>query len=150
MMETSLEQRVLALEARVIALENLAAARPQKAKRAKSSDAASFNFGLDLLSLLEDHIEVLKLIHTVVPPADRAKNKLVLAYIRRAEGKLDHFQSRLAQVDGLRKRHAQNPSAPIVKPPRVSLPKLSALNRLLRSASRRGWSTLFETSAKLL
>lgn len=141
----SLEQRVLALEARVVALEIFA--RSQKAKRIKLPETAHLNFEMDLLSLLEDHIEVLKLLHTVVPPADHDKNKLVLAYIRRAEGKLDRFQSRLAQVDEMRKRLpngvAQNPSTPAMKQPRrLSLPKLSALNRLLRSASRRGWTTL--------
>lgn len=139
--ETSLEKRVLALEARVIALENVAAALPQKSKAAKSTEARShLSYGLDVLSLIEDHVEVLKLIHTIVPPADRGKNKIVLAYIRRAESKLGQFQSRFAQQDETPKR-VEKGAAPYTVPPApkpgvLSLLKPSALNRLFRSAAR--------------
>ncbi len=149
----SLEQRVLALEARVMALESRPAAPPPKTKRTKFPEPTHLNFGMDLLSLIEDHIEVLKLVHTIVPPADHNNNKLVLGYIRRAERKLDQFQSRLAQADEMRKRHengvTHNPSVPVVKQRGVSLPKLSDLNRLLRSASRRGWTTIIPKTLHL-
>jgi len=146
--DVSLEKRVLALEARVMALETLAAAMPKKFKRTKSPEQpeSHLNFGMDLLSLIEDHIEVLKLIHTIVPPADRGKNKIVLAYIRRAETKLDQFQSRFAQLPdapGPRKNGAaQYTVPPAPKPGVLALLKPSALNRLLRSARARalGWT----------
>lgn len=140
--DTSIEKRVLALEARVMALETLAAAIPKKFKRTKSAETPEpqFNFGMDLLSLIEDHIEVLKLIHTIVPPADRGKNKIVLAYIRRAESKLDQFQSRFAQLEETPKRMKNSapqytvPPAP--KPGVLAMLKPSAINRLVRSAVR--------------
>jgi BMFP domain-containing protein YqiC len=101
--ETLLENRLLALEARVVALETATARRPEKSQRAESlakdmSDS-HFNFRIDLLSLIEDHVEVLKLIHNMVGPADRLKNKQVLTYIRRAESKLAMFQAKFAQVE---------------------------------------------------
>ena len=143
--ETSLENRVLALEARVLALEKSVAGSPKKSHQAKSfaNDVSEshLNIRLDLLSLLEDHIEVLKLVHTTVGPTDRNKNKLVLTYIRRAESKLGEFQVRLAQLEDTRKRLENGASSnllpPPVKPRRMSLLKTSALNHVLRSLS---WS----------
>ena len=140
---TSLPQRVLALEARVVALEKMAADLPEKSRQVKSwardvSDS-HLNFHMDLLSLIEDHIEVLKLIHSTVGPIDRKKNKLVHGYIRRAEFKLDQFQTRFAQLEEMQKRFEngakKDPSPPPAKPREVALPKPSALNRLLRSAA---------------
>jgi hypothetical protein len=146
--ETLLENRVLALEARVVALEKSVADFPQKSQQAKSfardvSDS-HLNFRMELLSMIEDHIEVLKLVHTMVGPTDRSKNKMVLSYIRRAESKLGQFQLRFTQLDETHKR-LQNgaPPKPAAQPPklrglrRVSLLKSTALNQLLRSVS---WS----------
>ena len=143
--ETMLETRVLALEARVIALEKSLADLPQKSQQAKSfardvSDS-HLNFRMELLSMIEDHVEVLKLVHTMVGPTDRSKNKMVLSYIRRAESKLGHFQSRFSQLDETRNRLEngvpQEPPARPLKQRAVSLFKPSTLNQLLRSLS---WS----------
>jgi len=140
-LETSLENRVLALEARVQALEKMAADLPEKTKQVKgwAKDVSASH--VDLLSLIEDHIEVLKLIHSTVGPIDRKKNKLVLGYIRRAEFKLGQFQARFAQLEDMQKRVAngapktpESPSVPPAKARSGSLP--SSLNRLLRSVSR--------------
>jgi hypothetical protein len=140
---TSLPQRVLALEARVMVLEKMAADLPEKSRRVKSwakdVSESHLNFHMDSLSLIEDHIEVLKLISSTVGPVDRKKNKLVHGYIRRAEFKLGQFQARLAQLEEMQKRFEngapKNPSPMPVEPREVSLPKPSALNRLLRTAS---------------
>jgi hypothetical protein len=141
--ETSLENRVLALETRVLALEALAAAQPEKTKRANSfvQDASEshLNFRIELLSFIEDHIEVLKLVHNIVGPTDRGKNKLILTYIRRAESKLDKFQARFAWLEETRKNiekgAPQNPPPAPAKSRGASLLKSPALNRLLRSVS---------------
>ena len=141
--ETSLEQRVLALEARVQALEALAPGLPEKSRRvnslAKNVSESHLNFRIELLSLIEDHIEVLKLMHSLVGPTDNAKNKLVLTYIRRAESKLDQFQARFAQLEETRKHlengAPQNPPGPEPKPRGASTLKTSGLNQLLRSAA---------------
>jgi hypothetical protein len=140
--EHPLEQRLLALEARVVALETVAADLPEKSKRVKSYardvSASNLNSRLELLSLIEDHVEVLKLIHGMVKPVDSAKNKLVLNYIRRAESKLEHFQSRFAQLEETHKRleNGSGYTVPPEKPGVLALFKASALNRLLRSAAR--------------
>jgi hypothetical protein len=143
--ETMFEERVLALEARVIALEKSIAELPEKSHQAKSyardvSDS-HLNFRMELLSMIEDHIEVLKLVHTMVGPTDRSRNKMVLSYIRRAESKLGQFQARFTQLDETRKQLEKGappkPPGPSAKPRRVSLLKPSTLNQLLRSAS---WS----------
>jgi len=141
--ETSLEKRVLALETRVQALEALAPGLPEKSRRvnslAKNVSESHLNFRLELLSLVEDHIEVLKLMHSLVGPTDKAKNKLVLTYIRRAESKLDQFQARFAQLEETRKRLENNPpqNPPESEPKSDEIPPLkpSKLNQLLRSAS---------------
>ncbi len=141
--ETSLEKRVLALEARVQALEALAPGLPEKSRRvdslAKNVSESHLNFRIELLSLIEDHIEVLKLMHSIVGPTDNAKNKLVLTYIRRAESKLDQFQAHFAQLEETRKRLENNPPQnspePGPKPGDAPPLKPSRLNRLLRSAS---------------
>lgn len=140
---TSLPQRVLALEARVQVLEKMAADLPEKSRQVKSwakdVSESHLKFHMDLLSLIEDHIEVLKLIHSTVGPVDRKKNKLVHGYIRRAEFKLGQFQARFAQLEEMQNRFEngskKNPSSLPAKPRDVSSPKPSALNRLLRSAS---------------
>jgi hypothetical protein len=145
-LETSLENRLLALEARVAALETVTARLPEKSKRAESfardMSESHFNFRIDLLSLIEDHVEVLKLIHNMVGPADRLKNKQVLTYIRRAESKLGQFQAQYAQLEARHKRPGNaTPQSPAALPPKrrsLSLLKPSALNRLLRSAV--GWN----------
>ena len=137
---TSLPNRVQALEARVLALENMAADLPEKSRQVKSwaRDVSESHrkFHVDLLSLIEDHVEVLKLIHNTVGPIDRKKNKLVLGYIRRAEFKLGQFQARFTQLEEMQKRFEngapQNPSPSPAQDRDV--PKPSALNRLLRSA----------------
>ena len=143
--EIMLEDRVLALEARVIALEKSLADLPEKSQQAKSyardvSDS-HLNFRMELLSMIEDHVEVLKLIHTMVGPTDRSKNKMVLSYIRRAESKLGHFQSRFSQLDETRKQLENGaPQKSPAQPSRrraASLFKPSTLNQLLRSLS---WS----------
>jgi hypothetical protein len=139
--ETLLENRVLALEARVLALEKSIADLPGKSRQAKSyardASESHLNFRMDLLSLIEDHVEVLKLVHNMVGPTDRNKNKLVLTYIRRAESKLGEFQVRFAQWEDTRKRLENdvptNLPAPASKPRGVSLLKPSNLNHLLRS-----------------
>ncbi|HTR43824.1 MAG TPA: hypothetical protein VMH87_19610 [Pseudomonadales bacterium] len=140
---TSLSNRVLALEARVQVLEKMAANLPEKSRQVKSwardvSDS-HLKFHMDMLSLIEDHVEVLKLIHSTVGPIDRKKNKLVHGYIRRAEFKLGQFQERFAQLEEMQKRFEngapQNSPPPPVEPREISLPKPSALNRLLRTAS---------------
>jgi hypothetical protein len=144
--ETMLEDRVLALEARVIALEKSIAELPEKSHQAKSyardvSDS-HLNFRMELLSMIEDHVEVLKLIHTMVGPTDRSKNKMVLSYIRRAESKLGHFQARFSQLDETRKRLDNGaPQEPPVRPLRqraVALFKPATLGQILRSLS---WSS---------
>jgi hypothetical protein len=140
---TSLPQRVLALEARVLALEKKAGDLPEKSRQVKSwakdVSESHLNFHMDLLSLIEDHIEVLKLIHSTVGPIDRKKNKLVHGYIRRAEFKFGQFQERFAQLEEMQKRFEngapKSSSSLPAKPREVSLPKPSALNRLLRTAS---------------
>ena len=140
---TSLPQRVLALEARVMVLEKMAADLPEKSRQVKSwakdVSESHLNFHMDSLSLIEDHIEVLKLIHSTVGPVDRKKNKLVHGYIRRAEFKLSQFQARFTQLEEVQKRLEDGTpknSPPVPAQPReVALPKPSALNRLLRSAS---------------
>lgn len=140
---TSLPQRVLALEARVLALEKMAADLPEKSRQVKSwardVSESHLNFHMDLLSLIEDHIEVLKLIHSTVGPVDRKRNKLVHGYIRRAEFKFDQFQTRFAQLEEMQKRlengAQKNVSSMPAEPREVALPKPSALNRLLRTAS---------------
>jgi hypothetical protein len=75
--ETLLENRVLSIEARVVALEKSIADLPEKSQQAKSFardvSASNLNFRMELLSLIEDHIEVLKLVHTMVGPTDRSK-----------------------------------------------------------------------------
>jgi hypothetical protein len=143
--ETMLETRVLALEARVVALEKSIADLPGKSQQAKSFardvSASHLNFRMELLSMIEDHIEVLKLVHTMVGPTDRSKNKMVLSYIRRAESKLGHFQARFTQLDETRKRlengaPQKTPARPSKRRP-MSLFKPSTLNQLLRSLS---WS----------
>jgi hypothetical protein len=140
---TSLPQRILALEARVLALEKMAGDLPEKSRQVKSwardvSDS-HLKFHMDMLSLIEDHVEVLKLIHSTVGPIDRKKNKLVHGYIRRAEFKLGQFQARFAHLEEMQKRFEngapKNPALPHAKPREVSLPKPSALDRLLRSAA---------------
>ena len=140
-----LEDRVLALETRVVELEKSIADLPQKSQQAKSFardvSESHLNFRMELLSMIEDHIEVLKLVHTMVGPTDRSKNKMVLSYIRRAESKLGHFQARFTQLDETRK-YLENgaPQKPPVQPSKrraVSLFKPSTLNQLLRSFS---WS----------
>ena len=140
-LETSLENRVLALEARVQALEKMAADLPEKTKQVKGWAKDVSDSHVDLLSLIEDHIEVLKLIHSTVGPIDRKKNKLVLGYIRRAEFKLGQFQARFTQMEDMQKRLSngapktlEKASVPPAKPRSGSLP--SSLNRLLRSVSR--------------
>lgn len=137
-LETSLENRVRALEARVLALEKMAADLPEKSKQVKSWAKDLSASYLDSLYLIEDHIEVLKLIHSTVGPIDRKKNKLVLGYIRRAEFKLGQFQARFAQLGEVQKRLAngvpENPPALPAKPRGASLP--SPFNRFLRSVSR--------------
>lgn len=143
--ETMLEDRVLALEARVVALEKSIADLPEKSQQAKSFardvSESHLNFRMELLSMIEDHIEVLKLVHTMVGPTDRNKNKMVLSYIRRAESKLGHFQARFTQLDETRKRlengAPQKTPAQPSKLRAVSLFKPSTLNQLLRSLS---WS----------
>jgi hypothetical protein len=143
--ETLLENRVLALEARVIALEKTISDLPQKSQQAKSFardvSASHLNFRMELLSMIEDHIEVLKLVHTMVGPTDRSKNKMVLSYIRRAESKLGQFQVRFTQLDETRQRLENGaPPKPAARPSKlrsVSLFKPSTLNQLLRSFS---WS----------
>jgi hypothetical protein len=143
--ETMLEDRVLALETRVVALEKSIADLPQKSQQAKSFardvSESHLNFRMELLSMIEDHIEVLKLVHTMVGPTDRNKNKMVLSYIRRAESKLGHFQARFTQLDETRKRlengAPQKTPAQPSKLRAVSLFKPSTLNQLLRSLS---WS----------
>jgi hypothetical protein len=143
--ETLLENRLLALETRVVALEKSVADLPGKSQQAKTFardvSESHLNFRMDLLSMIEDHIEVLKLVHTMVGPTDRSKNKMVLSYIRRAESKLGQFQARFTQLDETRKQleNAPSPKTPVppAKPRRVSLLKPSALNQLLRSLS---WS----------
>jgi hypothetical protein len=140
-----LEDRVLALEARVVALEKSIADLPEKSQQAKSFardvSESHLNFRMELLSMIEDHIEVLKLVHTMVGPTDRNKNKMVLSYIRRAESKLGHFQARFTQLDETRKRlengAPQKTPAQPSKLRAVSLFKPSTLNQLLRSLS---WS----------
>ena len=140
---TSLPQRVLALEARIVALEKMAADLPEKSRQVKSwakdVSESHLNFHMDSLSLIEDHIEVLKMISSTVGPVDRKKNKLVHGYIRRAEFKLGQFQARLAQLEEMQKRFEngapKNPSPMPAQPREVALPKPSALNRLLRTAS---------------
>jgi hypothetical protein len=146
---TSLSNRVLALEARVQALEKMAGDLPEKSRQVKSwaKDVADshLKFHMDLLSLVEDHIEVLKLIHSTVGPIDRKKNRLVHGYIRRAEFKLGQFQARFAQLEEMQKRFEngapKNPSPPPSPPPppakplAVSLLRPAALTRLLRPAS---------------
>jgi hypothetical protein len=140
-----LEDRVLALEARVVALEKSIADLPEKSQQAKSFardvSESHLNFRMELLSMIEDHIEVLKLVHTMVGPTDRSKNKMVLSYIRRAESKLGHFQARFTQLDETRKRlengAPQKTPAQPSKLRAVSLFKPSTLNQLLRSLS---WS----------
>jgi hypothetical protein len=140
-----LEDRVLALETRVVALEKSIADLPQKSQQAKSFardvSESHLNFRMELLSMIEDHIEVLKLVHTMVGPTDRNKNKMVLSYIRRAESKLGHFQARFTQLDETRKRlengAPQKTPAQPSKLRAVSLFKPSTLNQLLRSLS---WS----------
>lgn len=140
-----LESRLLALEARVVALEKNLADLPEKSQQAKSfaRDVSNshLNFRMELLSMIEDHIEVLKLVHTMVGPTDRTKNKMVLSYIRRAESKLGHFQSRFSQLDATRQRLEEGvPQEPPASPLRqraVSLFKPATLNQLLRSLS---WS----------
>jgi len=136
----TLESRVLALEGRVLALEKIAVTMPEKNRRASlARDESHLNTRLELLSLLEDHIEVLKLIHSTVVPTDRGKNKLVLNYIRRAESTLDQFQARIAQVEEVHKDRengaVQNPVPRSAKPRSTPLPKPSALDRLLRSVA---------------
>jgi hypothetical protein len=143
--ETMLESRLLALEARVVALEKNLADLPEKSQQAKSfaRDVSNshLNFRMELLSMIEDHIEVLKLVHTMVGPTDRTKNKMVLSYIRRAESKLGHFQTRFSQLDATRQRLEEGvPQEPPARPLRqraVSLFKPATLNQLLRSLS---WS----------
>lgn len=145
--ETMLEDRVLAIEARVVALEKSIADLPEKSKQAKSfardvSDS-HLNFRMELLSMIEDHIEVLKLVHTMVGPTDRSKNKMVLSFIRRAESKLGHFQSRFSQLDETRSR-LESGAPPKTSPSslklRVSLLKPSNLNQMLRSLRSVSWS----------
>jgi hypothetical protein len=143
--ETLLENRVLAIEARVVALEKSIAELPKKSQQAKSFardvSASHLNFRMELLSMIEDHIEVLKLVHTMVGPTDRSKNKMVLSYIRRAESKLGQFQVRFTQLDETRQRLENNaPPKPVTRPSKlrsISLLKPSTLNQLLRSLS---WS----------
>lgn len=140
--ETSLEKRVLALEARVMVLEKMTAGLPENSRRVKSfaKDVSESHLGFraDLLALIEDHVEVLKLVHSLVAPADAGKNKLVLTYIRRAESKLDQFQARFAHLE---KTHLNLESNGTEHSPQLSkkaaVPRLksSALNRLVRSAA---------------
>jgi hypothetical protein len=144
---TSLSQRVLALEARVQVLENMAADLPEKSRQVKSwakdVSESHLKFHMDMLSLIEDHIEVLKLIHSTVGPIDRKKNKLVHGYIRRAEFKLGQFQARFAQLEEMQKRFENgapktpppSPPPPPAKPIVASLLRPPALTRLLRSAA---------------
>lgn len=141
--ETSLENRVLALEARVMALETMTAGLSQKSQRAESfvrdASMSQLTSRMELLSLIEDHVEVLKLIHNMVGPADRLKNKQVLTYIRRAESKLAQFHAQFAQLEAkykpLEKNAPQNPVAEIPEPRRLSVPKLLTMTRLLRPAA---------------
>src|SRR5215469_15155572 len=144
---TSLPQRVLALEARVQVLEKVAADLPEKSRQVKSwaKDVSESHrkFHVEMLSLIEDHIEVLKMIHSTVGPIDRKKNKLVHGYIRRAEFKLGQFQTRFAQLEEMQKRFESSapknaspqPPPPPVKPLVASLLRPPALTRLLRSAA---------------
>lgn len=141
--QTSLENRVLALEARVVALETLSAGLSQKSQRAESfardASMSQLNSRMELLSLIEDHVEVLKLIHNMVGPADRLKNKQVLTYIRRAESKLAQFHAQYAQLEAKyqpkEKSAPKNPVAETLEPRRSSLPKLLTMTRLLRPAA---------------
>lgn len=144
---TSLPQRVLALEARVQVLEKMTADLPEKSRQVKSwakdVSESHLKFHVDTLSLIEDHIEVLKLIHSTVGPVDRKKNKLVHGYIRRAEFKLGQFQTRFAQLEEMQKRLENgapknpplSPQSPPAKPLVASLLRPPALTRLLRSAA---------------
>jgi BMFP domain-containing protein YqiC len=132
--ETSLEHRLLALEARVVALEKSVAGSPKNSRAAEAARDASESH-LDLLSLIEDHVEVLKLIHNLVGPADRLKNKQVLTYIRRAETKLAMFQAKFAQLEARHPR-VENDVPPSQKSSRESRLKSLPLSRLLRSAVR--------------
>jgi BMFP domain-containing protein YqiC len=141
--QTSLENRVVALEARVVALESLTASLSQKTKRAESfardASLSQLNSKVEVLSLIEDHVEVLKLIHNMVGPADRLKNKQVLTYIQRAESKLAQFQARFAQLEAKyqpRETQApQNPAPEPAEPRRTFLPKPFTITRLLRPAA---------------
>lgn len=138
---------MLALEARVVALETTTARRSEKSQRAESlardMSESNLNFRLDLLALIEDHVELLKLVHNMVGPADRVKNKQVLTFIQRAESKLAQFQSQFAQLEA---RH--NPSAPVVPPipaPRANRSRaLAYLNplTLYRSLRPAAWWNL--------
>jgi hypothetical protein len=55
-----------------------------------------------LLTLIEDHFEILKLINAMTASDDGGKNKMVLTYIRRAESKLDQFQAKFSELETTR------------------------------------------------
>ena len=103
-----LENRMAALEARVLALERTTVNASDASKHLKEfSDTVTethLRFRADLISLIHDHIDVLKFVHDTATPCDGHTNKLVRTYIRRAEGQLDQFQKRFAQLEAAGER----------------------------------------------
>ena len=102
----SLEHRVQVLEARVQLLEKFAGRLPEMSKAVKAYahkvTESHLNFRGDLLTLIEDHFEILKLINAMTASDDSGKNKMVLTYIRRAESKLDQFQAKFSELETTR------------------------------------------------
>ncbi len=107
-LSVALENRMIALEARVQALEQTNAKAPDASKHlqafADSVTETHLRFRADLVSLIHDHIDVLKLVHDMARPCDSETNELVRTYIRRAEGQLDQFQKRFAALEAAGER----------------------------------------------
>lgn len=97
------ENRILALEARVQTLEINASENAKASRQLKELAGAvaeaHLKFRGDLISLVDDHIEVLKLVQGMARHYDGETGKMILAYIHSAEGRLEHFQRRFAELN---------------------------------------------------
>ena len=117
--DKSLEHRVRVLEARVQLLEKIAGRLPEMSKAVKAYankvTESHLNFRGEWLTLIEDHLEILKLMHAMTGSDDGGKNKMVLTYIRRAESKLDQFQAKFVELEVTRQR-LENSVAEKVEP----------------------------------
>ena len=111
-----LENRMAVLEGRVQSLEHTAVKASDTSKHIKEfTDTVTethLRFRADLISLIHDHIDVLKFVHDMARPCDGDTNKLVRTYIRRAEGQLDQFQKRFASLEAAGERIRNGGHAP--------------------------------------